>query len=442
MDREHQPIPGSRIRLHSVESLEERWLLSGLTAPVDPAGEPPSPVADIAPTSLASVASAVADSSHEFSSAVEVVELEVATEDDDSAAVEIAPSNLPTAIVDTLDARFPGAEVVEAELSIEDGTPEYDVTAEWGGHLIGLTMMADGRIIEMERAVTAGELPRPVLEWVQQNFPGAVIDEADFVTQAGTESYELLIATPGQQAFEATLRVQGVGTPLSIPTAQETGERFDSVPTPVSGPVDVSQAISLSEGNAREAPLESETSAKPESEREAIQAAVAQEPSPERAESQKADSDRADAATNGDAEQGYSNTTATDTSTARVPGSRATDLVDTVRAIAESVASASPIAWLPQIAGVLSDVLPMDVAAVERGLQQLLDEIDLLAEIVTGDTAVTSAALRVAVIAGLITGAELVIIDSRKARGGLALESNTANSSWSWVLGTATPKRP
>ena len=87
-------------------------------------------------------------------------------------------------------------------------------------------------------------------------------------------------------------------------------------------------------------------------------------------------------------------------------------------------------------------MLPIDVAAVERSLQQLLHEIDSLAENVTGETSVASSALRVAVIAGLITGAELVIIDSRKSRRWPVLETNSDNSSWSWVLGAAPRKRP
>jgi hypothetical protein len=424
-----------------VESLEERWLLSGLPAPADPAGEPLSPVADIAPTSLASVTSA----------AVEVVELEVATEADDGADVEIAPSNLPTAIVDALDARFPGAEVVEAEFSIEDGAPEYDVTAEWGDRLFGLTMTADGSIIEMEQALTTDELPQSVRDWVRENYPGAVIGEAGVVNEAGVESYELLIATPGQQTFEATLRVPGAAPRLSLESTDQVGSRFDSALPTVNATFGLSDSRTASDTVARETPLESGTPGDPDTDDTAKQAVATYALSYEQFQSQPEVAARTDEQTAqpgldnssvGDASQEANDTIATVASNIADQSTRATPVAEAMRALVAAVASATPTAWFPQVAGVLSDVLPIDLAAVERGLQQLLDEIDSLAEKVTGDTVATSSALRVAIVAGLITGAELIMIDSRKPKRELVLESNAANSSWSWVLGATTPKRP
>ena len=204
MDRRIKPTPGPRNDKCRVEPLEERWLLSGLQAPVSTETEPESPVADIAPTT------------QEFDGAVEVVELTVATEDDDG-KVEVAPSKLPREIVAALDARLPGAKLINAERGTDEGFLVYDVSAEWSGRLVGVTLMPDGSIIEMEQAVAAGELPQPVLDWVRQNFPGAAIDEAIVVTSAGTESYDVRIATGDQQQFEATLRLPGAAaTGVSI----------------------------------------------------------------------------------------------------------------------------------------------------------------------------------------------------------------------------------
>lgn len=443
MDRRNRPTPAPRNHLDCVEPLEERWLLSGLQVSADPASEPRSPVADLAPTSQASASAGASESTAGLNSPVQVIELGVATEDD-IGEVEIVTSKLPIKIAAALDLRFPGAKLIDAERTMEDGTPVYEVNAEWEGQLVGVTLTTDGTIVEMEQTLTAGELPQPVLDWVRQNFPGAVIDEASLVTMIGAESYDLLIATPDQQEFQATLRVPGAATPsASFQLSEVIAERLDSGPPAANTPLGLSHSFTPSDIAGPEMPPEPETPAATESDSAAKQPAVPDEPAPDRAAPEHAESVRAFVEIDiGDTERGYSDPTATDASPPRVRAGQASHLVDAVRAFAETVASASPIAWLPQVAGVLSDVLPMDVAAVERGLQQLLDEIDSLAEDVVANTAVSSAALRLAVIASLITGAELVFLDSKKNNREPVLESNAANSSWSWVLGAATPRRP
>jgi hypothetical protein len=93
------------------------------------------------------------------------------------------------------------------------------------------------------------------------------------------------------------------------------------------------------------------------------------------------------------------------------------------------------------VAGVLDDALPVDAAAVERGLRELLDGIDALAGRVAGEAAVNGGGLRLALVAALAAGAPLLLIDPRRLRGGPVLVFGAAGPSWSRCPGSATRKR-
>ena len=125
----------------------------------------------------------------------------------------------------------------------------------------------------------------------------------------------------------------------------------------------------------------------------------------------------------------------TDDQIAGILGSQASVLA-TLQAFA---AGAGPTQWLPEVSGLLSDVLAMDVASIERGFGDILDKVESLAEQAVGDTAASSVASRLAVAGVLIAGV-LFLRDARKSRGVPVRGYSAANSSWSWVLGASTPK--
>jgi uncharacterized membrane protein YkoI len=437
MYQRNKSSPGPRNHTCDIEPLEERWLLSGVMLPVDAAGERQSPVADLDQISPDDAA-ITTESPAEPHGAVEVVELAVAEEPDGDDA-EIDTAALPREIITAFGDRFPGAELVEADLSNEDGVLEYDVNAEWNGQLIEVTFNADGEILGTERALATQELPLSVLDWVRQQFPGATIDEAGLLTEAGTESYELLITTSTQQAIEATLRVQGLDTQIPNGTPGPVGDRFDSAVTTT--PLGRQRSDSGTDSAESQSPLESQPSANAESASEPRQSAEhvqTAEPSEARAtETSGAEEETRE----NDSQSESSDQPAESLRSGGVASALVLPLADTAELITATIALGNGAAWLPQVAGVLTSVLPIDVAAIEQGLQAFLDEIDALAGEVAGETVTASSALRVAVIASLITGAELVLLDSRKPNRQPVVGSKSADSSWSWILGAA-PRKP
>src|SRR5687768_9932175 len=115
-------------RLLCAESLEGRWLLSGVG--------PPWSVGYYAAGG----------------GAVAVLEFGPADNEPDE-DVEIAASELPAKVLAAFMAQFPDAEISDAQREIEDGQIEFDVNAEVDGREIDVSMTPDGQILEVEETV-------------------------------------------------------------------------------------------------------------------------------------------------------------------------------------------------------------------------------------------------------------------------------------------------
>ena len=92
---------------------------------------------------------------------------------------------------------------------------------------------------------------------------------------------------------------------------------------------------------------------------------------------------------------------------------------------------------VPHLAEALSDVVPIDLAVIERGIQDILGQIDSLAGKIADDATTSRATLTLALLVVLAAGA-LLLLDARKSGAGPMVVFNAVNSSWSWVLGAAT----
>jgi hypothetical protein len=440
MHRRSQSTPGLRRFAIAVEPLENRWLLSGV--------ETSAPLAD----SIQQLTQAASQSDAAYSAAispgmpavVEAVRFGVVADDDES-DVEITPAQLPNEIVAAIDNHFPGAELLGAELATQAESAVYEVNTKLGGQYIDVSLTPDGSIIETKQELAAGELPHLVLNWFKQYFPGAVIHEAELVTEADMVSYDVRIAAFGLQEYEGKFRVRDA-------EALDASSRSRQGASAAHGAILTSTSFAAAQPVVATSPYvaapENESSVSESSETsEASEATEGQESRPEgvgvngssreQTESHMLDSLRSPA------QSGLSSTTQlvrANLPTLSARHRQPENVAAATPAAIETVAEPGATTWLPQLAGVLADVLPVDLAVVEQGIQQLLDEIDELAAGVGGAPTVANAALQMAIVAALFTGADLVILHSRKAGSEPVLDCSTANSSWSWVLGTAKPK--
>jgi hypothetical protein len=113
----------------------------------------------------------------------------------------------------------------------------------------------------------------------------------------------------------------------------------------------------------------------------------------------------------------------------------------------QALETASDVAaWLPQIADAIHYGVPVNIAAIERGLREVLDEINSLATGAAQQVKADYATSRVTVLLAVMAAA-LLVLELRRPRPKPMLVFNAANSSWSWMLkstsrlGSSSPSR-
>ena len=349
--------------------------------------------------------------------AVEVVELGIATPPSEIVQ-PIAESEIPQNVVDAVDAHLPGAVLVEAEVYAENGAAVYEVSTEFEGRPIDVTLANDGSILDTAYDVTPAELPQPVQDWVEENFPGSMIGSAQLVTQSDGVSYDLLIATGEGEFFEATLRLQSVKTPRSFLSHLENfGELTEyaawSERDATSASETVADGTLHTEQTTSDVPLEpssGETAAVDDPARSTCSSLAFEEGQPEAPQVKLV-------MAVGQPEQ--------------------TSTSDELQL--DAITSDNLAECLLPIAGAINDLLPINVAALEQGLLQLLDEVDGFLESVTQSTVANTVLTRGAIAAALVAGARVIVLESKRRRLDPILVSGAANSTWGWLLATTIP---
>ena len=121
---------------------------------------------------------------------------------------------LPTAVVKAIKAKYPKADLIEAEEEKEDDETEYAVKIKDGETSLELTVSAEGEIEGIEREIPVSDLPNSISEFIQQKYPQAAIKkvEAEFEIEKGQEElecYEVTVETTDQKTIELKFDSKG-----------------------------------------------------------------------------------------------------------------------------------------------------------------------------------------------------------------------------------------
>jgi hypothetical protein len=109
---------------------------------------------------------------------------------------KIAFNRLPKAVIKTIKAKFPKAEIKEAVEEEEDDETTYEVSLEFKGQAIDVTLKPNGTIVEVEKEIEFDELPRAVKKALAAMHPEAKVEKAEVVTKGdGPPFYELVVKT-------------------------------------------------------------------------------------------------------------------------------------------------------------------------------------------------------------------------------------------------------
>lgn len=125
-------------------------------------------------------------------------------------AEEIKVDDLPKPVLDAVKAKYPHAEIEEAEKETEDGETVYEVELEVKeDEEITVALKPDGTIIEVEKEIAVSELPEAVTRAIKAKYPKAELEEAEQVVRGDHLLYEVEVEIAEDETVEILLDAKG-----------------------------------------------------------------------------------------------------------------------------------------------------------------------------------------------------------------------------------------
>ena len=127
---------------------------------------------------------------------------------------KIALDKLPKAVADAVKKRFPKAELVEAAKETDKDKVEYEVTLKDGETHIDVMLTPEGAITLIEKTIPAKDLPKAITDGIDAKYPKATITLAEELigVKDGKETldfYEAIITTADKKTIELKLTTDG-----------------------------------------------------------------------------------------------------------------------------------------------------------------------------------------------------------------------------------------
>jgi hypothetical protein len=117
---------------------------------------------------------------------------------------------VPKAVTDAVKAKFPDAKVVGAEKETEDGKTVYEIAIDNKGRKIEVTLTPEGKIVTVEKEITAAELPKVVADALDKKYPKATIKKIEEISKGDKiTAYEALIVTSEKKTLEVSFDPDG-----------------------------------------------------------------------------------------------------------------------------------------------------------------------------------------------------------------------------------------
>lgn len=127
---------------------------------------------------------------------------------------KVALDRLPRGVLQAVKKRFPKAELLEAAKETENGKTEYEVTIKDAGARIDVMLTPAGVITLIEKEIPTANLPKAVKDALETKFPKATYKIAEEVIQVaeGKEKliyHEVLLQTKDRKTIEAKVSPEG-----------------------------------------------------------------------------------------------------------------------------------------------------------------------------------------------------------------------------------------
>jgi hypothetical protein len=129
-----------------------------------------------------------------------------------AAEKEIAPSKLPHLVTKILEVKYPALELVSAVKDTEDSETVFSVVLKFKDHEYEVLITAKGEILETAKTLAAKDLPEAVAQALQVKYPNAKLKEAFEVrdpTQQPAETFHITLDTAQQKTVQVIVGAGG-----------------------------------------------------------------------------------------------------------------------------------------------------------------------------------------------------------------------------------------
>jgi uncharacterized membrane protein YkoI len=122
---------------------------------------------------------------------------------------KIPLDKVPKAVLDAVKQKYPGAELVSAVKEEENGKVVYEVVVKDKGQKIEAEFQPDGTLVGVEKEIAAKDLPKAVADAIEAKFPNATIKRAEEATAGDKVTYEVILVTADNQRYLLELDSKG-----------------------------------------------------------------------------------------------------------------------------------------------------------------------------------------------------------------------------------------
>ncbi len=127
---------------------------------------------------------------------------------------KVSLADVPKGGLEAVKAMFPAAEISGAAKETEDGKTFFEVTLKQKGRTIDVTVSLDGKIELVEKEIASADLPKAVSQSLEAKYPKAtykIVEEVSNVKDGKStlDFYEALLVTADKQKLEVQIAPDG-----------------------------------------------------------------------------------------------------------------------------------------------------------------------------------------------------------------------------------------
>ena len=120
----------------------------------------------------------------------------------------IKKKDIPQAILDAFHKSYPNAAIKGYSRETDKGNVVYEIESLEGKIHRDISYAADGSLVSTEESLAYAELPEPVRNAIEKDYPKAKVSICEKVVKGGTTNFELLVRS-GKQKQELVFNADG-----------------------------------------------------------------------------------------------------------------------------------------------------------------------------------------------------------------------------------------